>query len=166
MRQIWIREVRHYKYIMLLCCVTFVIGLFLLHEYHQQEHNIGTIINVMFIQNVSYTVPIYKVRINNIIYNVYDNCIIHNISSCNHKKITFNEVYIERINGMYIVTSRNHFLLYFSVFIITLGIGILLITSYAYLEFFRFRNNEYKSWSKQKKYDLDNLESSTSIFFD
>ena len=118
MRQIWIREVRYYKYAVFACLMLIGCGLMLLNEYNKQENNIGTIINVVFIRNVSYIIPVYKVRLQNIIYNVYDHCVISNVSKCtnniNVEKIINMNVYFEQQNGFYIVLQRNHFPLYFA----------------------------------------------------
>lgn len=159
MRTIWIREVRYYKYMMLLCGVLFVSACILLNEYNKQETNIGAVINIQYIYNASYIIPIYKVKTNNTIYNVYDDCVITNITSCSTRQITINfQVYFEKINNMYIIRERNHFPLYFSAFAFTFGILMVIIISFAYIDFYRLRRREYKMWSKQKKYDVESGE--------
>jgi hypothetical protein len=159
MRQIWIREVRYYKYVVFLCMILILCGVMLLNEYNKQENNIGTIINIVFIKNVSYVIPVYKVRHREYIYNVYDNCIISNVSKCSkninvEKNINMN-VYFEQLNGFYIILQRNHFPLYFAAFAFTFSVLLIMIIIYAYYDYSRLRKNEYKAWSKQKKYDLD-----------
>ena len=159
MRQIWIREVRYYKYVVFLCMILILCGVILLNEYHKQENNIGTIINVIFIKNVSYIIPVYKVRQQENIYNVYDTCVISNVSKCtnniNVEKIINMNVYFEQFNGLYIVFQRNHLPLYFASFAMTFSLLMMLVISYAYFDFSRLRRKEYKTWSVQKKYDLD-----------
>ncbi len=168
MRTIWIREVRYYKYISFLCLFLIFCGLFLLQEYQKQENNIGTIVNVVFIRNVSYIIPIYKVRQQHQIYNVYDNCVISNVSSCpkniNVEKIINMMVYFEQINGFYIALQRNHFPLYFATFALTFSALLLCIILLAYIDFHHMRCKEYKMWSKQKKYDLEFVEKNVSSF--
>lgn len=168
MRQIWIREVRYYKYIVLLCMILILCGVMLLNEYNKQENNIGTVINVIFIKNVSYIIPVYKVRHQETIYNVYDNCVISNVSKCtnniNVEKIINMNVYFEQFNGFYIVLQRNHLPLYFASFAMTFSLLMMLIISYAYFDFSRLRKKEYKTWSAQKKYDLD-IETGDNVSF-
>ena len=159
MRQIWIREVRYYKYVILLCIFLSISGLMLLNEYNKQENNIGTVINVVFIKNVSYVIPVYKVRHQKYIYNVYDNCVISNLSKCsnniNIENIINMNVYFEQLNGFYIILQRNHFPLYFAAFAFTFSGLLTMIIMYAYYDYSRLRKNEYNAWSKQKKYDAD-----------
>lgn len=168
MRTIWIREVRYYKYISFLCVLLIFCGVFLLQEYQKQENNIGTIINVVFIRNVSYIIPVYKVRQNENIYNVYDTCVISNVSTCpkniNIEKIINMLIYFEQINGFYIALQRNHFPLYFASFSLTFSALLLCIILLAYIDFYKMRRNEYKMWSKQKKYDLEFVEKNVSSF--
>jgi hypothetical protein len=171
MRTIWIREVRYYKYISFLCLFLILCGLFLLYQYQKQENNIGTIINVIFIRNVSYIIPIYKVQKHQNIYNVYDNCVISNVSSCPHNinidNIINMMVYFEQVNGFYIVLQRNHLPLYFATFALTFSVLLLCIIAFAYIHFSHLRLKEYKIWSKQKKYDIDlsEIEFSSFIYY-
>jgi len=159
MRQIWIREVRYYKYIIFLCMILILCGVMLLNEYQKQENNIGTIINVIFIKNVTYIIPVYKVRQRQNIYNVYDRCVISNVSKCSNnidiEKIINMNVYFEQFNGLYIVFQRNHLPLYFASFAMTFSLLLLVLISYAYFDYSRLRKKEYKTWSAQKKYDID-----------
>jgi hypothetical protein len=168
MRTIWIMEVRYYKYISFLCLFLILCGLFLLHEYQKQENNIGTIINVIFIRNVSYIIPVYKVQKYQNIYNVYDNCVISNVSTCSNNinidNIINMIVYFEQVNGFYIILNRNHVPLYFATFALTFSILLLCIILLAYVDFYRLRRTEYKMWSKQKKYDIDFVENNISSF--
>jgi len=159
MRQIWIREVRYYKYIIFLCMILILCGVMLLNEYQKQENNIGTIINVVFIKNVTYIIPVYKVLQRENIYNVYDRCVISNVSECSNnidiEKIINMNVYFEQFNGLYIVFQRNHLPLYFASFAMTFSLLLLVLISYAYFDYSRLRKKEYKTWSAQKKYDID-----------
>ena len=117
MKLFWIREVRYYKYILISCIFLIGCGLLLLDEYRQQGNNIGIITNTIYVRNITYIIPIYKVRKDNIIYNVYEHCVIENITKCNQNNFTSNMlVYFEKINGYYIITNRNHFMLYMSMF--------------------------------------------------
>jgi hypothetical protein len=170
MRTIWIREVRYYKYIICLCILLIICGCVLLNEYKKDENNIGSIINIQYIYNISYVIPIYKVKTSNQIYNVYDYCVIDNITKCNitrrKEEIINIMVYFTRINGIYILAERNHFPLYFSAFAFTFSVLVSMIISYAYFDFNRFRKNEYNKWSKKKKYDIDFVEENASLLYD
>jgi len=134
-------------------------GVMLLNEYQKQENNIGTIINVVFIKNVTYIIPVYKVLQRENIYNVYDRCVISNVSECSNnidiEKIINMNVYFEQFNGLYIVFQRNHLPLYFASFAMTFSLLLLVLISYAYFDYSRLRKKEYKTWSAQKKYDID-----------
>ena len=168
MRTIWIREVRYYKYISFLCVFLLFCGLFLLKEYQKHDNNIGTIINVAFIRNVSYIIPVYKVQQNENIYNVYDTCVISNVSACpiniNIEKIINMMIYFKQINGFYIALQRSHFPLYFASFALTFSTLLLCIILFAYIDFYHMRRKENKMWSKQKKYDLEFVEKNVSSF--
>ena len=54
MRQIWIREVRYYKYIVLLCMMLIGCGLFLLNDYYsvQGSYLIGAT-SLQLVENVN-----------------------------------------------------------------------------------------------------------------
>lgn len=158
MRQVWLNEVRYYKYIVGLCFIIFFCGIFLLNQYNRQHENKGKIINIIFVKNISYIIPIYKVKNNDIIMNVYDDCVISNITKCNYidtSRLINIHIYYTQINGMYIVFEPPNFTLYFFAFAFTFSISMIMVIVYAYYDFYRLRRIEYKQWSKQKKYDLD-----------
>lgn len=155
MRLFWIREVRYYKYAILICMFILFFGYILLNIYIKQEENIGIIVSTKLIRNITYTIPIYSVQKNNTIYIVYENCVVENITECNQNHFTSNMiVYFEKINGFYVITNRNHSLLYIAVFAMSFASLMMAFISYAYYDFTRLRNKEYKLWSKQKKLDI------------
>jgi hypothetical protein len=156
MRLFWIREVRYYKYAFLSCICILLCGYSSFNKYLKQGENSGVIIGTKLIHNITYTVPMYSVQKNNTIYIVYEHCVVENITKCNENHFRLNMmVYFEKINGFYVITNRNHFLLYFSVTAMTFSFLLMLLISYAYIDFTRLRNKEYKMWSKQKKLDIE-----------
>ena len=166
MRLFWIREVRYYKYAVIICIFILIFGYSLFCEYNKQNENIGVIVSTRLIRNITYTVPMYSVQKNNTIYIVYENCVVENITECNQNHFTINMmVYFEKINGFYVITNRNHFLLYFAVSAMSFASLMMCLIFYAYYDFTRLRNKEYKMWSKQKKLDIDmQLENDPSSF--
>lgn len=168
MRHFLIKEVRYYKYILILSMFLVFSGYLLLSEFYEKEKNVGIIVNVYIIKNISYVIPIYKVKKENIIYNVYDNCIIQNVTKC--KSINYNInilVNFEKINGNYIIIENNKFSLYFGIFTICLAILAMIGVSFGYYEYFRIKKIENTMWSKQKKSDNDtnHIENYDSILF-
>jgi len=158
MRQVWLSEVRYYKYMLGLCIFLMFCGVVLLNEYYTQHQNGGKIINIIFVRNISYIIPIYKVQRNDIIMNVYDECVVSNITQCNHidtSRFMNMQIYYQQMNGINIIYNPPNFTLYFSVFAFTFSIMMSLVIFYAYFDFYRLRRMEYKMWSKQKKHDLD-----------
>jgi len=156
MRFYWIQEVRYYKYIFLLCTFIICCSYLSLYTYLKQEENNGIIINVKFIHNVSDIIPIYKVRINNTTYIAHDECIIENIKNCNKNNFMLNTIVnLKRFNKMYIVTSPNYYILYFSIGMLSFAFTLMLFFAYAYFDFKRLQNREYNLWSKQKKSDIE-----------
>jgi hypothetical protein len=156
MRHFWIKEVRYYKYILVLSIFLIFSGYLLLTEFYEKEKNIGIIVNVYIIQNVSYIIPVYKVKKDNIIYNMYDSCILQNVTNCKNLNYNINIlVHFEKINGNYIIIENNNFLFYFGIFAISIAIIVMSAVSFAYYEYFRIRNLENIVWSKQKKLDID-----------
>jgi hypothetical protein len=130
-------------------------GYTLLNEYVKQEKNFGVILNTTIINNIGYKIPIYNVQKNNTIYIVYEQCIIENITKCNQHHYSSNIVYFEKINGLYIISNRNHFILYFALCSLSVATIVILLVTYAYYDFNRIRRTEFMLWSKQKKYDID-----------
>jgi hypothetical protein len=169
MRQVWLSEVRYYKYMLGLCIFLLFCGCVLFNEYNVQHQNGGKIINIIFIKNISYIVPIYKVQQNDIIMNVYDECVISNITQCkyvNTDRFLHAQIYYHQVNGINIVFQPPNFTLYFSAFAFSFSIMMSIIIFYAYFDFYRLRRKEYKMWSKQKKYDLDMIcEDPTSFLY-
>ena len=156
MRTIWIREVRYYKYAVFICMFLILCGIILLNEYSKQNNNIGIIINTDLIHNITYSIPIYKVMKEGNIYIMYDPCIIVNVTECTQTHFTANMiVHFRKINGYYIVSNRDHFLLYFAIFALSFASLILTVISYAYYDFYKLRKKEFRMWSNQKKYDMD-----------
>jgi hypothetical protein len=156
MRHIWNSEVRYYKYALFASIVLFFSGVYLLEYDNQLTKNQGIIINIIYIKNFTIIVPIYKIKNENNIYNIYDKCVLENNTNCNSLTLfTINSIiYFEKINGLYIASEKNNFLLYLSVFFLTFSIGMILIICIAYFEFNRIKRKEFKISKKQKKYDL------------
>jgi hypothetical protein len=176
MRQIWIQEVRYYKYLAMLCILLFGLGLFLLHD-HQQRHNNtnGIIVNVIFIQNVSNIIPVYKVQQNNVIFNVYDKCICNSYKNCSNLPIN-NNIYFEKVVGCnsfdnigdksgtytnipdsfsyYVISDINQIPLFFGWFAISFSFCTMLCLLYAYCDFFNFMRKERRLVGHSKKSDL------------
>jgi hypothetical protein len=156
MRHIWNSEVRYYKYALFASVVMFFCGVYLLDYDNQLTKNQGIIINIIYIKNLTIIIPIYKIKKENNIYNIYDKCVLENNTNCHRFDLfTINSIiYFEKINGLYVVSEKNNFLLHLSVFFLTFSIGMILIICVAYFEFNRVKRKEFKISQKQKKYDL------------
>jgi len=173
MRQIWIEEVRYYKYILMCSIFLLFCGLYLTNEYHQQNNNTGKVVNIIYMQNITYQYPIFKVqKDNNIIYNVYDKCILTNITSCSEKQIHHyhnNIIYFEYINGLYILSNKNNFLLFVATFSLAISFLSFMIVTIGYTEYIRLRMREKRVWGMSKKndttYDASYIEDFPSIIF-
>ena len=156
MKHIWNSEVRYYKYALFASFVIFLCGIYLLDYDNQLSKNHGIIVNVIYIKNATMIIPIYKIKKENNTYNIYDKCVLENNTNC-HKFDQFTKksiIYFEKINGLYIVSEKNNFLLHLSIFFLTFSIGMILIICIAYFEFNRVKRKEFKISQKQKKYDL------------
>lgn len=155
MRTYWIREVRYYKYAICVCIALIFCGILLLNEYAKDDNN-GLIITSEMIHNITYSIPIYKVMTEGNIYIMYDQCVIVNVTRCKQPHFTTNMiVHYRKINGFYVISNRQYFLLYFAVFALSFSILMLMLILYAYYDFYKLRKQEFKKWSKHKKCDID-----------
>ena len=153
MRYFWIQEVRYYKYLLILDIIIIICGIILLRDYQQKLENSGTIITIHIINNITYTIPIYKVEHSQTIYNMYDKCIFNNYQNCtSYTSNTF--IYYEKINGFYIVSEMNYMSFYFSIFAFTFSIGMIICISFAYYDFYRLKYKESQISQKAKKMDI------------
>ena len=167
MRQIWIQEVRYYKYLVFVCLFLFSMGVFLLNDYHKQMHHSGVIINILIVNNITYTIPVYKVKQNQTIYNMYDRCIFNNYQNCT-QFVSNTIIQYEKINGIFIVSEINFINYYFAVFAFTFSIGMLICITFAYYDFYRIKRKELKLSGKAKKFDIyiENGEYPSSFLYD
>jgi len=153
MRQIWIQEVKYYKYMVFICLFLFSMGIFLLNDYQDKIYRTGVIVNIMVVNNITYTMPIYKVKQNKTIYYMYDKCIFNNYQNCTQYNSN-TIIYYENINGIFIVSEMNFISFYFAVFAFTFSIGMLICITFAYYDFYRMKHKEAKLNGKAKKLDI------------
>ncbi len=156
MKTYWIREVRYYKYAIFACITLILCGIVILNEYFKDNNNNGIILTTELLHNITYSIPIYRVLKEGNIYIMYDKCVIIYITECKQSYFTKNMVvYYKKINGFYIIFNREYFMLYFAIFIFAFSILMLTFILYAYYDFYKLRQIEFKTWSKQKKCDID-----------
>jgi hypothetical protein len=142
-------------------------GVILLNDYQEKLPRTGVIINIIVVNNITYTLPIYRVKQNETVYYMYDRCIFNNYQNCSHYDSN-TIIYYEKINGFYIVSEMNFISFYFAVFAFTFSIGMLICVTFAYYDFYRMKRKESKINIKSKKHDLfiEDDEYPSTLLFD